>query len=144
LSRVGKRSSALNVIPALTAAIAFAIGGALGTTFADIDLAPPLLLRHRSAWTHSAWVALLLFLLRGRVPVYWFAIGFLPAHVMHLARDLFPEHWQGGSRISFYPLSGERLGGVLSFLWLLLNALATLAGWLWLAVSIYERCPRLW
>ena len=54
------------------------------------------------------------------------------------------EHWQGGARISLYPLGGRRLGGALSFLWLLLHAAGSLAAWLWLALSIYERIPRLW
>ena len=53
------------IVSAIPIAVAFALGGVLGMTFADIDLAPPLPIRHRSAWTHGAWVALLLFLLRG-------------------------------------------------------------------------------
>jgi hypothetical protein len=32
---------------------AVVIGFIIGLTFADIDLAPPLPLRHRSVWTHS-------------------------------------------------------------------------------------------
>jgi len=90
------------------------------------------------------WIAIPLLLLRGNVPVYWFAIGFLPAHAWHLLHDMFPEHWQGGARISLYPLGGGRLGGLLSFLWLLASVAGTLLAWLWLALSIWERFPWLW
>jgi len=131
------------IVSAIPIAVAFALGGALGMTFADIDLAPPLPIRHRSAWTHGAWAAILLFLLRERGLVYWFAIGFLPTHAWHLVRDMFPEHWQGAARISLYPLGGRRLGGLLSFLWLLAHAAVTLGVWLWLALSIYGRITNL-
>jgi len=90
------------------------------------------------------WIAIPLLLLRGNVPVYWFAIGFLPAHAWHLLHDMFPEHWQGGARISLYPLGWWRLGGALSVLWLLLNAAGSMLAWLWLSISIYERWPELW
>jgi hypothetical protein len=122
-------------------ALAFGLGGAVGMTFADIDLAPPLPLRHRSAWTHSALVALLLVLLREYTAVYWFSVGFLPAHVFHLVRDMLPERWAAGAKISFYPLGNWRLRGALSFLWLLLGAVGSLVAWLWLALSIPQRLP---
>ena len=124
-------------------ALAFGLGGAVGMTFADIDLAPPLPLRHRSAWTHSAFVALLLVLLREHTAPYWFAVGFLPAHVFHLLRDLLPARWAAGAKISFYPLGNGRLVGALSFLWILLGAAGSLAIWLWLALSIPQRLPVL-
>ena len=89
------------------------------------------------------WVAIPLLLLPGPL-VYWFAIGFLPTHAWHLVKDMFPEHWSGAARISLYPLGKHRLGGWLSFLWLLVSVAGSLLAWLWLAISIYERCPRLW
>ena len=49
---------------------------------------------------------------------FWFSVGFLPAYAVHLLWDMFPKKWAGGARISWYPLGGWRMKGILSFIWL--------------------------
>jgi hypothetical protein len=94
------------------------IGSTIGATFADIDLAPPLPIKHRSAWTHGPLVPLAMFWTIGLYPVFWwFTVGFLPAFALHLFHDMFPKRWHGGAFIKLYPFPGS-LGAVLSFLWL--------------------------
>jgi len=98
-------------------------GLSMGATMADIDLAPPLPVRHRSAWTHGpifpalAWG--IAYLYPGATA---FAIGFSVAFALHLVKDMFPKRWHGGAKISWYPLGGWRMNGVLSFAFLALSA----------------------
>lgn len=104
-------------------------GFVIGLTFADIDLAPPLPLRHRSVWTHSPIVPFGLSLLAGAHPlVMWFMAGFLPAYTLHLIADCFPKRWYGAAKINLYPLSGS-LNGPASFL--VMAGGAVISAWLW-------------
>ena len=94
------------------------VGTIIGGTFADIDLAPPLPVRHRSAWTHGPLIPFVLALLATQhIYGWWFAVGFLPAFAYHLLADMAPKKWQGGAKISLFPLPG-RLPAALSFLYL--------------------------
>jgi hypothetical protein len=99
------------------------VGLTIGATFADIDLAPPLPLRHRSVWTHGP---LLPWLLVGwgldlHPLAWWFVVGFLPALTLHLLYDMFPRRWHGGATIKLFPLPGT-LPAFLSFLFLAAGA----------------------
>ena len=106
------------MMPTTISFIIFAIGASIGITFADIDLAPPLPLQHRSAWTHGPLVAWLVLWLLALYPnLYWFAVGFLPMHAIHLFADMFPRNWKGGAMIKLYPIK-KQLAPVLSFAWL--------------------------
>ena len=98
--------------------VAVVFGATLGATFADIDLAPPLPLKHRSVWTHGPFVPLALLWSVGLYPImWWFTVGFLPAFALHLLADMFPKRWHGGAKIKLYPLPGT-LPALLSFLYL--------------------------
>lgn len=100
-------------------AITLIAGMIIGATFADVDLAPVLPLRHRSAWTHGALVPALLAALVALYPDWrWFVVGFLPAYAVHLWHDMFPKKWHGSAKISLFPLPW-RLPALLSFLFLL-------------------------
>ncbi|MCL4295246.1 MAG: hypothetical protein KJ077_05940 [Anaerolineae bacterium] len=93
-------------------------GAMLGLTFADIDLAPPLPLKHRSAWTHGPLVPVGIGLLVTAYPSTWpFAVGFLATYAMHLVADMFPGSWRGSALINLYPIHGS-LPPLLSFVWL--------------------------
>jgi hypothetical protein len=94
------------------------LGTIIGGTFADIDLAPPLPLRHRSAWTHGPLVPLIMAVLaKQHTCAWWFAVGFLPAYAYHLLSDMAPKKWHGAAKISLFPLPG-RLPAIVSFLYL--------------------------
>ncbi|RLC83719.1 MAG: hypothetical protein DRJ03_16340 [Chloroflexi bacterium] len=109
--------------------VVFVLGFSIGGTFSDIDLAPPLPIRHRSAWTHGPFIPLALWAASsGGLWWAYFALGFLPAYAIHLIYDMFPKKWTGGARVSWYPLTGWRMGGLLSFLFL--AGSAALAGWM--------------
>lgn len=98
--------------------LTFAFGAAIGITFADIDLAPPLPFRHRSAWTHGPLIAFVMIYVLSIYPsAYWFVVGFLPMNAIHLLADMFPRNWKGGAMIKLHPIKRE-LAPVLSFIWL--------------------------
>ena len=99
--------------------IAVIVGLSLGATAPDIDLAPPLPVRHRSAWTHGPLLPVAVMWLAGLGGAwFWFGAGFLPALALHLVKDMFPKKWHGGAKISWYPLGKWRMNGGLSFLFL--------------------------
>lgn len=107
-------------------ALVLGMGFSLGLTMADIDLAPPLPLQHRSAWTHGPFIPLaLLFLDQGNGWLRLFSLAFLPGFALHLSYDMFPKAWQGNACISFHPLPG-RLSGFFSFMYLWLGAIVAL------------------
>ena len=91
----------------------------IGLTFADVDLAPVLPIRHRSAWTHGPLVPLIVVSLIGVLPFYLVA-AFLVGNTIHLARDLFPKAWTGGALIKLHPLA-ITLPPPLSFAWIFLG-----------------------
>jgi hypothetical protein len=101
-------------------------GFSLGLTLADIDLAPPLPLKHRSAWTHGPFIPLALWYLNPGGDWYrLFSMAFLPGFALHLSYDMFPKAWQSIACISFHPLPG-RLPGFLSFLYLWLGVITAI------------------
>lgn len=115
----------------------FVLGIIIGGTFADIDLAPPLPLKHRSAWTHGPLPFAVLWLY-GLYPAYWvFYVAFLLAYALHLAADMFPHGWGGGALIKLFPLP-ITLPAPLSFIYLgagvvySLWAAAVILDWPWL------------
>lgn len=104
------------------------IGAFLGLSFADIDLAPPLPISHRSAWSHGLIVPLGIWwamLNTAEAWVYWAGVGFLPAFALHCAYDMFPRQWVSIANISLAPLPG-RLPGLLSFGYLGASVLVSL------------------
>lgn len=107
-------------------------GLAIGIKFADIDLAPVLRLRHRSIWTHGPLIVWLGMWLLTRYPseaAYWFLVGFLPAHALHLFADMFPRNWKGGAMVKIDPTRRE-LAPVLSFAWLGWGCYISIKTWL--------------
>jgi hypothetical protein len=121
--------------------IFFALGASIGIKFADIDLAPPLPFRHRSVWTHGPLIAWLVIYLLSLFPSgYWFAVGFLPAHAIHLIADMFPRNWKGGALIKLYPIKRD-LAPVLSFAWLGFGAYISGAHWLQITGGLWGWWP---
>jgi hypothetical protein len=111
--------------------ILFALGASIGIKFADIDQASVLRLGHRSAWTHGPLVVWLVLYLASHYPImYWFAVGFLPMHAIHLFADMFPRNWKGGAMIKLNPISRKPLAPVLSFAWLAFGAYFSADKWL--------------
>ena len=116
--------------PVVIPYLAGALGAVIGGTFADIDLAPPIPLRHRSAWTHGPIIPLLLYGTVATVPyILFFAVGFLPAYILHLLADMLPKKWRGGALVSWYPLGAWRMPAVLSLAWLAMGV--GVAGRVW-------------
>jgi uncharacterized protein YjeT (DUF2065 family) len=110
--------------PILRIAGAVILGGFIGSSFADIDLAPPLPVRHRSAWTHGVLVPLAIrYMVEPNTSIFWFALGFLPAYAVHLVYDMFPKKWKAGAKISWFPLGKWRMPALLSFIWLGIGAI---------------------
>lgn len=106
------------------------IGLAIGIKFADIDLAPVFGLAHRSVWTHGPLIVWLVLWLLVHFPAgYWFAVGFLPAHAIHLFADMFPRNWKGGAMLKLHPIK-RTLAPVLSFAWLGWGAYISAIKWL--------------
>jgi hypothetical protein len=119
------------------------IGAAIGITFADVDQVHALRLRHRSGWTHGPLVVWLLSFLLTKYPVdlfYWFAVGFLPAHAIHLFADMFPRNWKGGALIYFNPLKTQ-LRPIFSFAFLALGVFVSGRLWLTLTGNAWGRWP---
>ena len=116
------------MIGVLIKIFSFVAGAAIGYTFADVDLAPPLMMKHRSFWSHGPLVPVLVwFFAPGG---YWafFFLGFLPFYALHLLKDMFPKKWAGGALIKLYPIRGH-LPPWMSFAWLALGA--SVAVWVW-------------
>lgn len=105
-------------------------GGIIGLTFADIDLAPPLPLKHRSAWTHGPLIPFVMPWLVNAYPTVWpFVVGFLATYAVHLIADMFPGSWRGSALINLHPIPLS-LPGPLSFVYLGAGVIYT--GWIWL------------
>jgi hypothetical protein len=65
--------------------------------------------------------------------VIFFAVGFLPAYILHLLADMIPKKWRGGALVSWYPLGGWRMPAVLSLAWLAVGV--GVAGWVWWGIA---------
>ncbi len=114
----------------LTNSLLIILGLAIGIKFADIDLAPIFRLAHRSVWTHGPLIVWFVLWLLVRFPAgYWFAVGFLPAHAIHLFADMFPRNWKGGAMLKLHPIK-RTLAPVLSFAWLGWGAYVSGVKWL--------------
>lgn len=112
-------------------------GAVIGLTIADLDLAPPIPLAHRSFWTHGPLVPAVIVwaVIALAWPwLYWFALGLLPAFALHCAYDMWPKKWVSIAKISLYPIPW-RLSGSLSFSVLAASVVASLAGAAYLAPS---------
>lgn len=106
------------MIDVIFTALLAGLGAIIGMTFADIDLAPPLPLKHRSVWTHGPLIPWGIAVGVGMYPWLWpFALGFLASFAIHLLADMFPKSWHGSSMINCYPLKLS-LPPLLSFLYL--------------------------
>jgi hypothetical protein len=118
------------------------LGAAIGLTFADIDLAPPLPFRHRSAWTHGPLIVYVMIFLLSLYPgwFYWFVVGFLPANAIHLLADMFPRNWKGGAMVKLHPIKRE-LAPVLSFAWLGYGAYISCTQWLLITSNLWGWWP---
>ena len=104
------------------------LGGIIGLTFSDIDLAPVFPLKHRSAWTHGPLIPMGLVYLLGMYPqLWWFNAGFLPTFALHLAKDMFPRRWAGSAKINLHPVPLV-LPALFSFLFL--AGTVAYSGWL--------------
>lgn len=100
------------------------VGAVVGLTAADIDLAPPIPLKHRSAWTHGPVVPAMLLLLVQAYPNTWpFVAAFLGTYAIHLVMDMFPGKWRGSALINLYPVRLS-LPPLASFFYLLLGVVA--------------------
>ena len=110
-------------------------GALIGSTFADIDLAPVLPVKHRSAWTHGPLPTALLILLISYLPAaHWFAIGFLPTFSLHLLHDMFPKGWHGAAKINMFPLR-LTLPALVSFVFLAVSVFYSMNEFIKLIVS---------
>lgn len=100
----------------------------IGARLPDIDLAPVLPIRHRSAWTHGPVLPLVLAWAGGQWP-HWnvVLVGLQAGICVHLLWDAFPRSWHGSALINLAPLRGS-LSAPLSFL--LIGGSAALSGWL--------------
>jgi len=116
-------------------------GLAVGMTFADIDLAPPLPIRHRSFWTHGPIIPAVIFYLAPGGLWFYFWAPFLMANALHLLKDMFPKAWKGGALIKLFPVRGS-FGPALSRLWIGLGALGSIYVFYfayWPVILIYLR-----
>lgn len=107
-------------------ALVLFLGFSMGLTMADIDLAPPLPLKHRSAWTHGPLIPLALWYLDHDDEWFrLFSLAFLPGFALHLCYDMFPKAWRSIACISLHPIP-VRIPGVLSFFYMWIGAITAL------------------
>jgi len=96
---------------------------AIGFRLPDIDLAPVLLIRHRSVWTHGPLLPFLAAWLAPRYPEYRYAfVALLIGIAIHLLEDASPKKWRGGALINLAPIPVS-LPLVLSQSYIVLGAL---------------------
>ena len=121
----------------------FLLGASMGPTFPDIDLAPPLFMRHRSFWTHGIFVPLVIYLLRPSGAGVYFAFPFLIGVAVHLLHDMFPKSWQGGALINKMDPIRITFPRAMSFLWITAGMFS--AVWVfwplygWIVISFLNR-----
>lgn len=107
----------------------------VGARLPDIDLAPVLPLRHRSAWTHGPVLPLAVaWAVERWLPGYgWPLLALLWGMVGHYVSDLLPKSWRGAARINAYPLAYVA-GPVVSWLWLA----AGIGACVWQTVELFR------
>lgn len=98
---------------------------AVGYRLPDIDLAPVLPVRHRSAFTHGPLWAVLGVWAAATFPQFGVVIVFaLLAVTLHLLEDVSPRKWQGSALVNLFPLPLS-LPAVLSWLYLAISTIVT-------------------
>lgn len=103
------------IIPALL----ITAGALIGYRLPDIDLAPVLPVRHRSAWTHGPVIPAALVWAANAWPEWrHVCIGLQCGVFVHQLRDLFPRAWRGSALINWFPLAWT-FGPLRSALWLI-------------------------
>jgi len=106
------------IIYFIVALFLVAISIRFGLLLPDIDLAPPIPLKHRSAYSHGPFVALAVAEVAPISQLTALAgASLLIGMALHLAYDMYPVKWGGVANISFYPIP-YRLPGWLSFIFL--------------------------
>lgn len=119
----------------VVAIVSLGVGLMVGAVLPDVDLAPVLPVRHRSAWTHGPWFGLGLAWAAQQWPVaQWAVVGLLAGLALHLLNDASPKSWRGAARINLYPLPAS-LPAVLSWLYITVSAVVAL----WLFVQSVQK-----
>lgn len=104
-------------------------GAAVGLKLPDIDQAPVLPLRHRSAFTHGALLPLAALYAAQVWPQYTGPLyGLVCGMWLHLLADIRPRAWRGGALINWYPLAFT-FGPLPSWLWIAGGLLAPVWWW---------------
>jgi len=71
----------------------------------DVDVAPIVPLRHRSAWTHGPFLPLGVLWLLARYPDFRAPlVCALAAITVHLVADISPRKWRGSALVNLFPL----------------------------------------
>jgi len=100
------------------------VGAMVGYRAPDIDLAPVLIIRHRSVFTHGPLFAFAAWWAAVHYPAYsLMPIGFLAGLVIHLLKDAAPREWHGSAMINFAPLPWS-LPAWLSAIYILAGAIS--------------------
>jgi hypothetical protein len=114
-----------SVIETLWSYLIFVAGLLLGYSLPDVDVAPILPLRHRSAWTHSPLLSFVAWHLSNQYPQYGlFFAGVVIAMAMHLLSDINPRKWGGSAMINLFPIPVS-LPAWLSFIYIGIGVLGT-------------------
>jgi hypothetical protein len=101
------------------------VGAMVGYRAPDIDLAPVLIIRHRSVFTHGPLFAFIAWWAAMHYPAYSFLpLGFLAGLVIHLLKDAAPRQWKGSAVITLAPLPWS-LPAWLSALYILAGAISS-------------------
>lgn len=91
----------MNIIT-LASAVAAAY---MGYYLPDVDVAPIVPLKHRSAWTHGPLLPLAVLWCAGRWPDYRTAwVCALAGLMVHLIADVSPRKWHGSALVNCFPL----------------------------------------
>lgn len=101
----------------------------IGRTLPDIDLAPVLPLRHRSAWTHGPLLPLAAWWAAQQWPAWWWpAVALCAGLAVHMIEDMWPRRWRGAALVNCYPLP-YTMPPLMSWGWLLTGVAACALVW---------------